>query len=56
MPTKMQQVLASLALREDPAAHPLLQKHDRRGKALVLVLSSDRGLCAGFNLNVAKAD
>jgi F-type H+-transporting ATPase subunit gamma len=52
---KMQQVLASLALREDPAAHPLLQKHDRRGKALVLVLSSDRGLCGGFNLNVAKA-
>lgn len=51
---KMQQVLASLALREDPAAHPLLQKHDRRGKALVLVLSSDRGLCGGFNLNVAK--
>ena len=52
---KMQQVLASLALREDPAAHPLLQKHDRRGKALVLVMSSDRGLCGGFNLNVAKA-
>ena len=52
---KMQQVLASLALREDPAAHPLLQKHNRRGKALVLVLSSDRGLCGGFNLNVAKA-
>jgi F-type H+-transporting ATPase subunit gamma len=52
---KMQQVLASLALREDPAAHPLLQQHDRRGRALVLVLSSDRGLCGGFNLNVAKA-
>lgn len=52
---KMQQVLASLALREDPSAHALLQKHDRRGKALLLVLSSDRGLCAGFNLNVAKA-
>jgi F-type H+-transporting ATPase subunit gamma len=52
---KMQQVLASLALREDPAAHPLLEKHDRRGRALVLLLSSDRGLCGGFNLNVAKA-
>lgn len=52
---KMQQVLASLALREDPAAHPLLQQHGRRGKALVLVMSSDRGLCGGFNLNVAKA-
>ncbi|ABA88201.1 ATP synthase F1, gamma subunit [Syntrophotalea carbinolica DSM 2380] len=52
---KMQQVLASLALREDPAVHPLLQKHERRGRALVLVVSSDRGLCGGFNLNVAKS-
>jgi F-type H+-transporting ATPase subunit gamma len=52
---KMQQVLASLAMREDPEVHPLLQQHDRRGRARVLVLSSDRGLCAGFNLNVAKA-
>ncbi|APG25306.1 MULTISPECIES: ATP synthase F1 subunit gamma [Syntrophotalea] len=52
---RMQQVLAFLALHEDPEAHPLLQQHERRGRAMVLALGSDRGLCGGFNLNIAKA-
>jgi F-type H+-transporting ATPase subunit gamma len=52
---KMQQVIGSLALREDPSAHPLLLQHQRKQRALVLVLGSDRGLCGGFNINVAKA-
>lgn len=50
---KMLDVLSSLALREDAEAHPLLQP---RGKfrALVVVLTADRGLCGGFNANVNK--
>ena len=36
------------------AAHPLLQKRDEK-KVLFLVMSSDRGLCGGFNTNINKA-
>ncbi|MEZ4598577.1 MAG: ATP synthase F1 subunit gamma [Syntrophotaleaceae bacterium] len=51
---KMHSVLSSLALREDRRAHPLLAE---RGKecALVVLITSDRGLCGGFNTNAAKA-
>ena len=52
--TKMMEVLSSLALREESEAHPLL--HERgRGRALVVLLTADRGLCGGFNGNVSKA-
>ncbi|NJC87075.1 MAG: ATP synthase F1 subunit gamma [Desulfuromonas sp.] len=50
---KLQQVLASLARREDQDAHPLLAQRDK-GKALVVLVTSDRGLCGGFNANVSK--
>jgi F-type H+-transporting ATPase subunit gamma len=50
---KLQQVLASLARREDQDAHPLLAQRDK-GKALVVLVTSDRGLCGGFNSNVSK--
>ncbi len=51
---KMQEVLSSLALREDPGAHPLLEPRER-GRALVVLLTADRGLCGGFNGNISKA-
>jgi F-type H+-transporting ATPase subunit gamma len=50
---KLQQVLASLALREAAEAHPLLMERGK-GRALVLLLTADRGLCGGFNANVSK--
>jgi len=50
---KLQQVLASLARREDQDAHPLLAQRGK-GKALVVLVTSDRGLCGGFNSNVSK--
>jgi F-type H+-transporting ATPase subunit gamma len=50
---KVQQVLASLARREDQDAHPLLAKRGT-GKALIVLVTSDRGLCGGFNANVSK--
>jgi F-type H+-transporting ATPase subunit gamma len=50
---KLQQVLASLARRDDQDAHPLLAQRDK-GKALVVLVTSDRGLCGGFNANVSK--
>jgi len=50
---KMQEVLANLALKEDPESHPLLQQRGKE-KALVILITADRGLCGGFNSNVSK--
>src|SRR5512147_2131437 len=50
---KLQQVIGSLARREDQDAHPLLAQRDK-GKALIVLVTSDRGLCGGFNSNVSK--
>jgi F-type H+-transporting ATPase subunit gamma len=55
---QMMRVLNSLASRVDPAAHPLLD--DRKtpragGRALLIVITADRGLCGSFNTNVVKA-
>ena len=54
---EMLRVLNSLATRVDSAAHPLLD--DRRvpragGKALLFVITADRGLCGSFNTNAIK--
>ena len=51
---KMHDVLSSLALREDADSHPLLAKRTKN-KALVVLVTGDRGLCGGFNTNIAKA-
>jgi F-type H+-transporting ATPase subunit gamma len=50
-------VLASVASRVEPSAHPLLARRPAadRGPALVLVVTADRGLCGSFNTNVIKA-
>jgi F-type H+-transporting ATPase subunit gamma len=55
---EMLRVLNSLATRVDPASHPLLD--ERRtpragGKALLFVITADRGLCGSFNTNAIKA-
>ena len=50
---KMLEVIANLAAREDAEAHPLLQARDK-GRALLVVLTTDRGLCGGFNSNICK--
>jgi len=51
---KMHAVLSSLALREERQAHPLLAQRGQECALLVLI-TSDRGLCGGFNVNAAKA-
>ena len=50
---KMMDVLSSLALREDADSHPLLAERGK-GKALVVLVTGDRGLCGGFNTNISK--
>jgi F-type H+-transporting ATPase subunit gamma len=50
---QMQKVLKSLASRANPEAHPLLARHgDQRVRALVI--TSDRGLCGSFNVNICR--
>ncbi len=50
-------VLASLASRVDPAVHPLLARRAgaAHGPTMLIVITSDRGLCGSFNTNVIKA-
>jgi F-type H+-transporting ATPase subunit gamma len=55
---QMQRVLNSLATRVDQSAHPLLdQRQEPRagGRALLFVVTADRGLCGSFNTNVIKS-
>ena len=51
---KMGEVLQSLAGNLEGNLHPLLEKRDAK-KLLLIVVTSDRGLCGGFNTNLCKA-
>jgi F-type H+-transporting ATPase subunit gamma len=50
-------VLASVASRVDPGTHPFLARRAgaETGATLVIVISSDRGLCGSFNTNIFKS-
>ena len=50
-------VLASIASRVDQATHPLLVRRPGAdsGSTMVIVITSDRGLCGSFNTNIIKA-
>jgi F-type H+-transporting ATPase subunit gamma len=50
---KMRGVLSNLSQRVNRSSHPLLQKREGK-KVEVLVVTSDRGLCGGFNGNIAR--
>ncbi|MBI2081785.1 MAG: ATP synthase F1 subunit gamma [candidate division NC10 bacterium] len=50
---KMDTVLASLALRADRSAHPLLVERAGNRRVLV-VIAADRGLCGAFNSNILR--
>ena len=49
---KFGEMLGELAARTEEAAHPLLQVHEQPKTALIVLLSADRGLCGGFNVNL----
>ncbi|HYA13125.1 MAG TPA: ATP synthase F1 subunit gamma [Syntrophales bacterium] len=50
---KFMDVLSSLALRVDAESHPLLAVREPK-KIRVICMTSDRGLCGGFNTNLIK--
>jgi len=48
-------VAESLAANDAPITHPLLQERTvKSGRVVVLVLTSNRGLCGGYNGNVLR--
>ena len=50
---KFMEVLSSLALRVDTETHPLLAIREPK-RIRVICMTSDRGLCGGFNTNLIK--
>jgi F-type H+-transporting ATPase subunit gamma len=51
---QMREVVQAVARRAGQEAHPLLSVREKR-KLGLLVVSSDRGLCGGFNANLLRA-
>jgi F-type H+-transporting ATPase subunit gamma len=50
---KLASVVSDLALRADPEKHPLLQRREGPN-TLIVVVTTDRGLCGAFNSNVLR--
>ncbi|MEM9080271.1 MAG: ATP synthase F1 subunit gamma [Verrucomicrobiota bacterium] len=50
----LNQVLVNLKENVDEESHPLLQAGQEGGKELVLVISTDKGLCGPLNTNLLK--
>jgi F-type H+-transporting ATPase subunit gamma len=51
---KMHEVVSGLAGEIGPDQHPLLRVPEAEKRVLVIVVSSDRGLCGAFNANAYK--
>ena len=52
---QMLRVLNGLAARVEPSVHPLLSAPAvRAGRALIFVVTADKGLCGSFNTNIIK--
>jgi F-type H+-transporting ATPase subunit gamma len=51
---RLAHIVASLADSGTEVAHPLLQARENPTKARILVLSSNRGLCGGYNASVLR--
>ena len=52
---RITQVVNDLAKSGLEVSHPLLEKRDETKSASLLVLTSNRGLCGGYNGNVLRA-
>lgn len=51
---RLNEFIARLAASADVHLHPLLQPRDQEKRVLLLVYTSDKGLCAGFNNNLTR--
>jgi F-type H+-transporting ATPase subunit gamma len=54
---KFAEVLGSLAQKIEESIHPLMQQREDVKRIHIVLCTSDRGLCGGFNINlIAKAE
>lgn len=51
---KMVEIIQNLSSQAGILQHPLLMTHDPIQKSVILVLTSNRGLCGSFNTNVIR--
>ena len=51
---RLRDIIGQLAARADFSDHPLLEQREPK-RAHILIMTSDRGLCGGFNANVNRA-
>jgi F-type H+-transporting ATPase subunit gamma len=52
---KLREVLERLAVSQDMDPNPLMVRRELADRALIILVTSDRGLCGGFNANISKA-
>ncbi|MXP23203.1 F0F1 ATP synthase subunit gamma [Gordonia sp. HNM0687] len=52
---EMTEVLSELASNAGSLEHPLLVERDEPKRAAILIVTSDRGMCGGYNANVLRA-
>ncbi|WP_339728209.1 ATP synthase F1 subunit gamma [uncultured Gimesia sp.] len=52
---KISELVADLSQANLEFHHPLLEKHESEQNAVLLILTSNRGLCGGYNSGVLKA-
>ncbi len=50
---KLRSIISNLSQGLDESSHPLLEQREG-GKAVVLLITTDRGLCGGLNINLCK--
>src|SRR6059058_2306492 len=51
---KIAELAADLSASATDVTHPLLEKRETVKKSLLLVLSSNRGLCGGYNASILR--
>ena len=52
---KLHEVMERLAQSQEMDPHPLMIRRETAPRALIILVTSDRGLCGGFNANISKA-
>ncbi|HUG91462.1 MAG TPA: F0F1 ATP synthase subunit gamma, partial [Planctomycetaceae bacterium] len=52
---KISEIVADLSRADLQFSHPLLRAHDTETNSILLVLTSNRGLCGGYNAGVLRA-
>lgn len=52
--TRLEQMIGRLAASVDVSSHPLLEKRLHPKRCLVVLFTSDKGMCGGFNNNLIK--